>query len=498
MIKNSMLLAFSLISLTCGYQKKVSAPQTTALPNIVFILADDMGYGDAGCYNSESLIPTPNIDKLASEGILFTDAHSAAALCTPSRYGLLTGRYCWRTRLKRGVLLGYDETPLIEKGRYTLGSLLQQSGYQTACIGKWHLGLNWPTTNGYILQDDKDQWQEPNSILSENEKHVDFSKPVWGGPQDLGFDYSFITLGCSTGDPPYVFIKNNYPVAIPDRMSPPQYAHLPGFVPGLMADDWSEELVDTIFTHQGIEFIDRHVKEQPDRPFFLYLALSSPHIPFLAPDFTKGKSKEGPRGDLVYLADWCVGRIQETIDKYHLANNTLFIFSSDNGPERGANGHLSAGKFKGHKAQIWEGGHRVPFIAKWPAKIKPGLRSDAVFSMADMFATFANLTGKTNTPGGEDSHNVLARLTGQIVDKDDENARIFSSGLDLYSVRQGQWKYIEGKEDKSKKLQVNYAGPNEGMMYNMATDPYETRDVSNENRHKEKKLQGLLDNIRSN
>lgn len=498
MIKNSMLFVISLASLTCGSQKKVSSPAKPDMPNIVFIIADDMGYGDAGCYNSESLIPTPNIDRLASEGILFTDAHSATSLCTPSRYGLLTGRYCWRTRLKTGVLLGYDETPLIERGRYTLGSLLQQSGYQTACIGKWHLGLNWPTRNGYIIQDDKDDWQSPNNMLSENEKHIDFARPVSGGPNDLGFDYSFITLGCSTGDPPYVFIKDNYPVSIPYRMSPAAYAHLPGFVPGLMADDWSEELVDTIFTHQGIEFIDRHVKEQPNKPFFLYLALSSPHIPFLAPDFAKGKSKEGPRGDLVYLADWCVGRIREALDKYQLANNTLIIFTSDNGPRHGANGHLSAGKFKGYKAQIWEGGHRVPFIARWPAKIKAGIRSDAVFSLADMFATFANLTDKPNTPGGEDSHNVLPLLTGQIINKDDENTRIFSSGLGLYSVRQGKWKYIEGKEDKDNRLKVNYVGPNEGMMYNMATDPYETSDVSNENRNKERQLQGLLDNIRSN
>ncbi len=174
-------------------------------PNIIFILADDMGYGDLGCYNPESKIPTPNMDKLASEGIKFLDAHSPAALCTPSRYGLLTGRYCWRTRLKKGVILGYDETPLIEKGRSTIASILKEKGYGTACFGKWHLGMNWQTKNGYKIQNDSDKWVD-NPILTENEANIDFSKPVSGGPVELGFDYFFGSLGCTTSDPPYCFI----------------------------------------------------------------------------------------------------------------------------------------------------------------------------------------------------------------------------------------------------------------------------------------------------
>jgi len=186
--------------------------QTSDYPNIIFILADDMGYGDVGCYNPESKIPTPNMDNLASQGIRFLNAHSPAALSTPTRYGLLTGRYCWRTRLKDGVIIGYDETPLIETGRPTIASVLKSKGYNTAGIGKWHLGMNWQTRDGYVIQDDLNNWKNDPVINQENEKNIDFSKPVTGGPTELGFDYFFGTLGCSTSDPPYCYIEQDYTV----------------------------------------------------------------------------------------------------------------------------------------------------------------------------------------------------------------------------------------------------------------------------------------------
>lgn len=317
------------------------------MPNIVFILADDMGYGDVSCYNSESKIATPAIDKIAAEGIRFTDAHSPAALCTPTRYGFLTGRYCWKTRLKQWVILGYDEKPLIEKKQSTLGSLLQQKGYATACIGKWHLGMNWQTKNGYVIQDDKDEWQTENSILKENERNIDFTKPTSGGPNDLGFNYSFITLGCSTSDPPYCYIENSRTVGIPNQPSPPEYTGLPGFVPGVTAPGFSIKNVDSVFTRKAIDFIDGHLKKEGDKPFFLYLALSSPHNPFVPPAFAEGKSNAGPRGDLVTVVDWSVGLISATLEKYGLSKNTLFIITSDNGAVKGANGHKSEGNFRG-------------------------------------------------------------------------------------------------------------------------------------------------------
>lgn len=262
-------------------------------PNVILILADDMGYGDAGCYNSESKIATPNIDKLASQGIMFTDAHTPSSVCTPTRYGLLTGRYCWRTRVKSGVILGYDETPLIEHDRETLGSLMKKSGYNTACIGKWHVGMNWETKGDYVIQDDENKWAEYSGPFKENEENIDFTRPASGGPNDLGFDYSFITLGCSTSDNPYCFIENQKTVGIPSVMLAEKWIGKPGVVTARMVPDWSMEEVDPIFTRKAINFIDKHMEENQDKPFFLYLALSSPIFLFFLLILPKGKAKKG-------------------------------------------------------------------------------------------------------------------------------------------------------------------------------------------------------------
>ncbi len=453
---------------------KQNKDQSGKLPNIVFIMADDMGYGDVGCYNSESKIPTPNMNKLASEGVLFTDAHSPASVCTPSRYGLLTGRYSWRTRLKKGVILGYDEVPLIEKDRPTLASLLKQKGYNSACIGKWHLGLNWQTKNGYILQDDLNNGKEYSGVFKMNEDNIDFTKPISGGPLELGFDYFFGTLGCSTSDLPYCFIENNRTVGIPSVLIPEKMNKLPGVVKGLMVPDWSEEKVDLEFTKKAIEFIDNTQKLNTKKPFFLYLALSSPHIPFLPPDFAKGKSDEGPRGDLVTVVDWSVGKIMETIDKYNLSDNTLIIVTSDNGPKRGANGHRSAGLFKGYKGKIWEGGHRVPFIAKWPGKIAPGTLSHQVISLTDMFDTFSDLAKiETPTTGGEDSYNVLPALYGKDMQNADKQIRIFHSASGRFAIRKGKWKLIEDEANGHDSRANSDASKSMGELYDLVSDPYE-------------------------
>lgn len=477
MIRLILLTSILIYACSCTINSKGEADK---LPNIVLIMADDMGYGDAGCYNDQSLISTPNIDKLASEGILFTDAHSPAAVCTPSRYGLLTGRYCWRTRVKSGVILGYDETPLIEEERHTLGSLLKESGYETACIGKWHLGLNWQTKNGYEIKDDKNKGQEYEGVFRENEENIDFSKQVNGGPSDLGFDYSFITLGCSTSDPPYVFIENSYPIAIPTEMPPDEYTGLPGFVRGLMDPDWSEEMVDPIFTEKAVNFIENHMTNSSSEPFFLYLALSSPHIPFLVPDFANGKSEEGPRGDLVFVADWCLGEINRILEDYNISDNTLFIFTSDNGPRRGANGHKSAGDLKGYKANIWEGGHRVPFIARWPGQIKAGIKNDAVISLTDIFATLCEIKDTHGISGGEDSYNILKQLKGEIIDIDDENPRIFHSSTGIFALRKGKWKYIEGVENDRNRVIRPDSSDFPGLLFDMSVDPCETNNVADD------------------
>ena len=449
------------------------------LPNIVLLLADDMGYGDASCYNPDSKIQTPNIDLLATEGIRLADAHTPSSVCTPTRYGLLSGRYCWRTRVKKGVILGYDETPLIEPGRETLGSLLQNKGYKTACIGKWHVGLNWQTKNDYVIRNDSNKWNEYSGIFKENEENIDFTKPVSGGPNDLGFDYSFITLGCSTGDNPYCFIENQKTVGIPSVMLSEKWIGQPGVVTALMEPSWSMEDVDLTFTQKATDFIDKHMNSNPDDPFFLYLALSSPHIPFLPPDFTKGKSDEGPRGDLVLVVDWSLGEINKSLEKYDLKENTLLIFTSDNGPRRGGNGHKSAWEYRGYKANIWEGGHRVPFIARWPGKIQEGTMSNETISLTDMLASFASLSGQTlGTNAGEDSYNVLPVLLGEETDNN-EQVRIFHSVSGVFAIRKGKWKLIEGtKGNGSGNINLNQDSLNfVGQLYDLENDPYETTDL---------------------
>jgi arylsulfatase A-like enzyme len=449
-------------------------------PNIVFILADDMGYGDVSCYNPQSKIPTPNMDRLAAQGIRFMNAHSPAALSTPTRYGILTGRYCWRTRLKEGVILGYDEAPLIETGRPTIGSVLKGDGYHTAYIGKWHLGMTWQTRDGYVVQDDKNEWKVNPVVYQENEQHIDFEKPVTGGPVELGFDYFFGTLGCSTSDPPYCYIEQNRTVGIPSVKSPDDFLKLPGFAPGLMVPGFSLTGVDPDFTDKAIGFIKGHRDNQPGNPFFLYLALSSPHNPFLPPEFAKGKSTEGPRGDLVTVVDWSVGQVLEILKQYGLDKNTLVIVTSDNGAMKGANGHKSNGDYRGYKANIWDGGHRIPFIARWPGKILPGSTSSETISLTDMFATLTGLVSAKVTDGsGEDSFDVLPAFFGKRQENSDSRVRIFHSGGGFFAVQKGQWKLIEGTKGAGSGKRAPDEGPamKTGQLYNVAADPFETVDL---------------------
>ena len=437
-------------------------------PNIVFIMADDLGFGDVSCYNPESKIETPNIDKLASRGIRFTNAHTPSSVCSPTRYGLLTGRYCWRTRLKKGVLdKFYGDKPLIEKGRMTIASLLKEEGYETACIGKWHVGMSWNTKDG----------SEPSY---EKEDNIDFTKPVIGGPVERGFDYFYGTAGCCTSDPPYCFIENNKTVSIPTEMSPEEMNQMPGVIKGLMASDWSEEEVDIRLTEQAIGFIKRHQEKRADEPFFLYFVPSSPHIPWIVPESMKGTSDEGSRGDMVALFDWCVGEVVQTLQEYGLEENTLVIVTSDNGPRKGANGHHSAGYFRGYKGQIWEGGLRVPFIARWPGKIEPGGVSQEIFSLTDMFATFCALMHKeVPEKAGEDSYNVLPVLLGKKMQENFARPRVFHSANGIFAIQQGQWKLIQGT--KGSGAGKDRVSPDSlllcGQLYNLGKDPFEQHDL---------------------
>jgi arylsulfatase A-like enzyme len=454
-------------------------------PNIVLIMADDMGLGDPGCYNPGSLIPTPHMDRIAAEGARFTDAHSPAALCSPTRYSLLTGRYSWRTRLKKGVMMPYWR-PLIEPSRPTIASLLRSRGYGTAYIGKWHLGLDWTTKDGSKAEEfySRDQPFKADETL---QWRVDFSRPVGGGPTRLGFDYFYGNAGCPSNDPPYVFIENDRPVAVPTQMSREEWRGLPGFLPGPMADDWSEEEIDVVLAGKARAAIDRHLQQRPDAPFFLVVSPNSPHIPWLVPEFMTGRSKEGPRGDLVALFDWVVGEVDAHLKKRGISENTLLIVTSDNGGQKGANGHRSELDFRGYKSDIWEGGHRVPFIVRWPGRIASGAVSGELVSLGDMFATFADLTGAPLPDNAaEDSWSVLPALLGKSTGRPLHEALIFQAGNGDLALRQGRWKYLAAKQDGGG-----------GQLYDLDADPRETKDVAAENPSIAAALAALLDKYRS-
>ncbi len=416
--------------------------RTTAFedrPNVVVILTDDTGYGDPPCYNPASLDPMPHVDALAGDGIRFTDAHSASALCTPSRYALLTGRYHWRSPRDRMLVKSYGP-PIVEPWRPTLPRLLGAAGYGTACVGKWHLGFRYPrrgAAGGYTTV----------------ESEVDFAQPLDGGPCDVGFDTFFGTAGCSTSDAPYGYIEDRRYVDIPSVPSDDALHALPGFTPGLMAEGFDLEAVDARHVERAIDFIDRHRAHRPHDPFFLYLALSAPHNPWLPPDFAKGASSEGPRGDMNVLVDWCVGRIVEALDERGLRDDTLVVFTSDHGPMPGANGQGSAGTLRGSKNMVFEGGHRVPFVARWPGRIPTDTTSDELVCLTDLYATLAELLGlEVGADAAEDSCSFLPALLAT-----DPNRSLGSGpgrphlvsdagGLDGklgdFAIRLGRWKLI--------------------------------------------------------
>ena len=492
----ALLLAVSVQPL--GAQDGSAKTGTPTKPNIVLILADDMGYGDVGCYNEESRIPTPNMDRLASEGIRFTDAHSADSVCTPSRYGLLTGRYGWRTPLTRSVLFNY-EPPLIHRGQTTLASLLKGKGYRTAISGKWHLGLGFTAKPGRTVDFAAPlPWAPgplPDRVVSES---IDFSVPALGGPEELGFEETFYTAGCSTDQEPFCFIENGRF----RNMSEATYRKPAGsWRSGMAAPDWVNETVDVSFTKWALRFIEKSHKDKPKQPFFLYLPLSSPHSPHVTTDLAIGKSAAGIRGDMVWLVDWSVGQIADKLRDLGLTGNTLLIVTSDNGPllgslEPGApektakitNGHLSAGKLRGIKGQVWEGGHRVPFMARWPGHIPAGAVTSETICFTDLLATFAALVGEDLPKDiGEDSFDRLQAFFGKAMKP--RPATVHHSGS-AFALRHGKWKIVFGVGDK----QVKTASGN-GYLFNLEDDPYEANDLSQKHPELVKQLTGELEAI---
>lgn len=465
-------------------------------PNIVVILADDLGYGDLGCYNPQSKIPTPHLDRLATQGICFTDAHAPAAVCTPTRYGLLTGCFPWRQPAK-GVLAPWAE-PIIPRDCLTVPRLLQQNGYATACIGKWHLGSVWPTKDG-----------KPPRTGGDNYGNVDFTRPIAEGPTTRGFDYYFGTD--VPNYPPYCFIENDRTVGIPSE--PSDDLEFPGpKLPG-----WNQENILPELTRRAVRYIEDAA--QSPKPFFLYFALTSPHNPILPVAEFRGKSGAGDYGDFVMQSDWTVGQVLAALDRTGLAENTLVIFTSDNGPDitrkntRGTKvavavgaydriqkyGHASMGPLRGTKYEAWEGGHRMPFIARWPGQIKPGSVSGELLCLTDLLATCAAIVGaELPATAGPDSCNALPALLSQ---KGLRGNAVLQAPKNALAVRQGDWVWINARRGNKAEPEwfQNERGytpnPHDGQLYNLREDPAQRHNQFPEQPEKVRELTELLQKI---
>jgi arylsulfatase A-like enzyme len=377
-------------------------------PNIVLILADDLGIGDIGAFNSEGKIKTPHIDAIANQGIIFTDAHTSSAVCTPTRYGIITGRYNWRSRLKNGVLTGKSKA-LIPNSRYTIARMLKSQGYNTGFIGKWHLGWDWALIDSI---ENKGSGWDPIDFAA-----IDFSKPISNGPKDLGFDYSYGHSG-SLDMAPYVYVENGMPTAIPDKVTVDKGKYT-WWREGPTSPDFDHHDVTPNFFRKANDFITENANKE--NPFFLYLPLPSPHTPILPTEEWLGKSGMNPYADFTMMIDHHVGQLTGHLESLGIDEKTMVIFTSDNGcsPQARFNelaefGHDPSAVYRGHKADIFEGGHRVPFAVKWPVKIKGGSVSDETICTTDFAATFADITNyELDDSEGEDSYSFLSLLTGE-------------------------------------------------------------------------------------
>ncbi len=453
-------------------------------PNILVIYADDLGYGDVQCYNpSRGRIPTPHIDRLAARGMRFTDAHSSSGVCSPSRYTLLTGRYHWRSRLQAGIV-GLWGAPLIAADRLTIGSLAKQHDYRTACIGKWHLGWNWPisaankkyfASTGYRGKKDitatdahRTAWQET------------FSKPIPGGPVSRGFDEYFGTDVPNW--PPYCFIEDDRTVGIPSEfLAARLFASNQASQQGPALEDWTLEPILPALGDRVAKFLQR--QSQTAQPFLVYMPLTAPHTPLAVNEPWKGKSGLGLYADFVIEVDAVVGQVLDALDKSGAADDTLVVFTSDNGcapyigvVELEKAGHFPSGPLRGYKSDVWEGGHRIPLIVRWPGVVRPASQCGQLVHQADLLATFAEILGsKLPADAGEDSFSLLPLLTGG--DQPVREHAISCSASGLPALRQGDWKLILGSGSGG---WSKGGGSLPVQLYNLADDLGETTNLAGE------------------
>ncbi|MGM0528712.1 MAG: sulfatase family protein [Bacteroidota bacterium] len=468
-----IILIIAMLSWSCSTDKQV-----TEDPNLIYILADDLGYGDLSCFNPASRIISPNIDILASEGIIFLDAHSGSSVCTPTRYGILTGRYSWRTALKQGVSWSWDK-PLIDSTRLTLASMLKNKGYSTACIGKWHLGLGW--------------------VMDEEKGIADFSRELTAGPNDYGFDYSYI-IPASLDIPPYVYIENHEITSQPDRMTS-DTSKFGWWREGHTGEDFKHEEVLPHFTDKAVEWVNQQAKGE--KPFFLYFALTAPHTPILPTEEFTGRSNTNPYGDFVVMVDHMVGRLMDAVKLNEIEENTIIIFASDNGCSPEADfeqldslGHSPSFIYRGHKADIFDGGHRIPFILKWPGVISSGRTSMQTISLNDIMATMADITAY-DLPGdaAEDSYSLLPILMGQLAGYE-RNSVIHHSANGYFAIRQGKWKlnvcagsggWSHPTESEAADMGLPWL-----QLYDMENDPSEQENIAGDHPEIVKELKELL------
>ncbi len=445
-------------------------------PNIIYILADDLGYGDVQCFNPEGKIPTPSMDQMASNGIMFTDAHTSSAVCTPTRYGILTGRYNWRSTLKSSVLSGYSKS-LITPDRTTVADILKAKGYTTAYIGKWHLGWDWAFEN--------DETDQKLNKLNAKPK-VDFSKSIKNGPSTHGFDYSFGFCG-SLDMAPYVFVENDKPTMVPTKTTV-SVDEKGIWRKGLTSDDFVHAHILQDLTDKAKQYINK--KANGESPFFLYFPLPAPHTPILPTTEFLGKSNTNMYGDFVMQVDDVIRQIRETLKQQGISENTMVVFTSDNGCSPKADfeelakvDHDPSYTFRGTKSDIFEGGHHVPFIVEWPAKALNNASSDKTICTTDFFATCAELTGyKIKDAEAEDSYSMLPLIVGE-KDTDIREYTIHHSIDGSFAIRQGDWKlcvcqgsggwsYPRKQDIKNEKLEL----PNL-QLYNLKNDIAETKNV---------------------
>ena len=443
-------------------QTERSSSEPDRPPNVLFILADDMGYGDPGCYNPNSKIPTPHIDRLATEGVRFTDAHAPGPWCVPSRYGLLTGQYPARAQLN------WQERALIDPQQLTLATMLRRNGYRTACVGKWHLGF-----------DGVDDWE---TLVSD--------QVLAGGPVDRGFD-SFFGMYASLDIPPYFYIEGDRPVTPPtETVSAHQSEGATTTISGAfwragnVAPGFAFEEVLPTFTQKANAFLKDHSRTSSDVPFFLYVPLTAPHTPWVPTADFDGKSEVGEYGDFTMQVDHVVGQLLQTLEETGQLDGTLVMFASDNGPvwfEQDVEkyNHRSVANLRGMKVDNWEGGHRIPFIARWPRQIPAGAVRDDLLCFTDMLATFAAIVGDSLPEAAQlDSHNLLPAFRDETVATPIRQDLVIGEDV----VRQGPWKLIVGGGEGSLHRQYG-RGVSEAPtdlppeLYDLSTDLSETNNV---------------------